>query len=190
MSKASTPEIRLLGIPGSIRRHATSKAVLEALRERLTDSGIATMTLFGLEALPLFNADLEVDGFPDSVRELHDAIRDSDGLVLCSPEYNYGVSGVLKNGLDWASRPALHSPLKGKPTLILTAAPSAVGGARAAHQVRETLISCLARVVPRPDIAIPRVHEKIVDGKFIDEMVLAAATRAVEDLIAEINHWR
>jgi chromate reductase len=148
------------------------------------------MTLFDLQAVPLFNRDLETEGLPDSVRSLQEAVGACDGLVLCSPEYNYGTSGVLKNALDWASRPALNSPLKGKPVLIMTAAPSAVGGARAAHQVRETLISCLARVVVRPDIVFSRVHEKIVDGIFTDEAALATAMRGVGDLIAEINHCR
>jgi len=187
MTHATSPKLQLLGISGSIRQQSTNTAVLEALCLRVIWSGNAEMTLFGLEEIPLFNSDLEGHKLPQSVRGLKEAIRSCDGLVLCSPEYNHGMSGVLKNALDWASRPAYESVLKGKPTLIMTSAPSPVGGARAVQQIRETLASCLAKVVARPDVVIPKIHEKIVDGKFVDEIVLAHAQRAIGDLVAEIK---
>jgi len=143
------------------------------------------MTRFGLEEIPPFNCDLE-ERLPGPVQALKHAISSSDGLVVCSPEYNHGISGVLKNALDWASRPSLDSPLKGKPAMIMTAATSATGGARAVPQIRETLASCLARVVARPAVVIPRVQEKIVEGRFVDEAVLTSAMAAVRDLVDEI----
>ena len=187
MNRATTANIRLLGISGSIRRHSANTAVLEALRQRLASNGSATMTLFGLEQIPLFSADLEGEHLPPPVRALQEAIRSSDGLVLCSPEYNYGMSGVLKNAIDWASRPSLNSPLRNKPTLIMTAAPAATGGVRACHQIRDALASCLARVLVPPDVVIPRVREKIIGGTFVDEATLAFATEAIGRLLAEIQ---
>lgn len=181
------PAIRLLGISGSIRRHSANTAVLEALRARLADRGGPLLSRFGLEDIPLFNSDLEGEHLPAPIRAFREAIYASDGIVICSPEYNYGTSGVLKNALDWASRPSLDSPLKGKPALIMTAARSITGGVRATHQVRETLLACLARVVARPDVVIPRVHEKIIGGRFVDEAVLSVAMQAIGDLVAEIT---
>jgi chromate reductase, NAD(P)H dehydrogenase (quinone) len=143
------------------------------------------MTRFGLEEIPPFNSDLE-ERLPGPVHAFKEAISSSDGLVICSPEYNHGISGVLKNALDWASRPSLNSPLKGKPALIMTAAASATGGARAIPQIHETLASCLARVVARPAVVIPRVHDKIMEGRFVDEAVLSSAMAAIRDLVAEI----
>jgi len=187
MTHVALPKLQLLGISGSIRQHSTNTAVLEALRLRIIRSGDAEMMLFGLEEIPPYNSDLEGAKLPQSVRALKEAIRSCDGLVLCSPEYNHGMSGVLKNALDWASRPSYQSVLKGKPTLIMTSAPSPVGGARAVQQIRETLASCLSRVVARPDVVIPKINEKIVEGKFVDEVALAHAQQAIGDLIAEIR---
>jgi chromate reductase len=145
------------------------------------------LSRFGLEEIPLYNGDLEGERLPAPVQAFKDAISSSDGIVICSPEYNHGISGVLKNALDWASRPSLlTSPLKDKPALIMTAAPSLTGGARAGPQIRETLASCLARVVARPDVVIRRAQDKMVGGRFVDEDVIALAMQAIGDLVAEI----
>jgi chromate reductase, NAD(P)H dehydrogenase (quinone) len=182
--------MNLLGIPGSIRRDSGNRAVLEALRERLASAGDARISLIDLSPLPPFSTDLEGPNLPAAVRSFQATVRDCDGLIICSPEYNYGVPGVLKNALDWASRPSLNSPLKGKPALIMTAASATTGGVRAIHQIRDTLMACLSRVIARPDVVIPRVQDKIVDGKFVDENTLIFAVQAVQDLIGEIRHLR
>jgi chromate reductase len=163
-------------------------AVLEALRARLAVQGGPLLSLFTLDQIPLFN--LEGECLPAPVQALKEAISASDGIVICSPEYNHGMSDVLKNALDWASRPHPDSPLKGKPALIMTAAPSLTGGARAGQQIREALASCFARVVARPDVVIRQVQDKIVGGRFVDEAVLSLATQAIRDLVAEIKLLR
>jgi chromate reductase len=104
-----------------------------------------------------------------------------------SPEYNYGVSGVLKNALDWASRPGFNSPLKSKPVLIMTSSPGLLGGLRAQSQLRETLSATLSRVISCPQIVIPGVNQKIRDGRFVDETTIEFMLAAVDDLIGEIN---
>jgi chromate reductase len=121
------------------------------------------------------------------VRELKDAIARSDGIVLCSPEYNHGMSGVLKNALDWASRPSFASPLINKPALIMASSPAYTGGARAHAQMRETLAAALARVVARPQVAIAGVMHKVVDGKLVDEGTFNFCLEAIDDLLAEIR---
>jgi chromate reductase, NAD(P)H dehydrogenase (quinone) len=187
-SHVATP--RLLAIPGSIRKASANAAVLEALRARVETGGHATLRLYRIDALPLFSVDLEGERLPETVRDWQDAVRSSDGLVICTPEYNYGMPGVLKNALDWASRPSLQSPLKGKPALIMSAATASTGGVRAIAQVRDTLVGSLARVVSRPDVVVCKVHEKIIDGKFVDESVLSFAAQAVEDLLADIRLYQ
>ncbi|MEK1839015.1 NADPH-dependent FMN reductase [Pseudomonas sp. NPDC089918] len=176
---------RLLGISGSLRSQSTNTAVLKALASRLGDQ--AEMNLFALNDIPLYNSDLEAEALPASVAALKEAIARADGLIICSPEYNYGTSGVLKNALDWASRPGFDSPLKNKPVLIMTSSPGMLGGVRAQSQLRETLSATLSRVISRPQIVIPHVTQKIEDGRFVDETSIEFMLAAVDDLIREIN---
>ena len=115
------------------------------------------------------------------------AITPAAGLIICSPEYNYGMPGVLKNALDWASRPGFNSPLKRKPVLIMTSPPGLLGGVRAQSQLRETLTATLSRVINCPHIVMPGINQKIREGEFEDETTTAFMVAAVEDLIREIN---
>jgi chromate reductase len=182
---SSGPTIALLGISGSIRRQSTSTAILEALRNRVNERGKARMELFALDRIPPYNGDLDGAQPPPPVSDLKKAIEASGGLVICSPEYNHGMSGVLKNALDWASRPHSNSPLKGKPVLIMTSSPGATGGVRAQVQVRETLVSTYSRVVITPEIVIPHVFEKLVGGEFADESSLSFAEGGIDALLRE-----
>ncbi|MDD2103647.1 NADPH-dependent FMN reductase [Pseudomonas putida] len=181
----ATLALRLLGISGSLRSQSANTAVLNTLSNRLGHQ--AEMSLFALNDIPLYNADLEAQMLPASVAALKEAIAQSDGLVICSPEYNYGTSGVLKNALDWASRPGFNSPLKNKPVLIMTSSPGVLGGVRAQAQLRETLSATLSRVICSPQIVIPGVNQKIQDGSFIDEKTIKFMLAAVDDLIREIK---
>jgi chromate reductase len=185
---ASTIDFRLLGLSGSIRRDSTNTAILRSLAEKLGNK--ASLAVFPLDDVPPYNGDLEGELLPQPVRALKDAIAKSDGIVLCSPEYNHGMSGVLKNALDWASRPGYASPLKNKPALIMASSPGYVGGARAHAQMRETLAGALARVVARPQVTIAGVMQKIVDGKLVDESTLKFCNEAIDDLLSEIRLLR
>jgi chromate reductase len=106
---------------------------------------------------------------------------------MISPEYNHGMSGVLKNALDWASRPYGRSALKGKPVLTMTASPAFTGGVRAQQQMNETLVSIPARLVLRPQIVIGSVHDKVRDGRLVDEATLSFALAGVDDLLETIR---
>lgn len=180
--------INLLGISGSIRSKSTNTAILKTLQERL--AGTATLSIIPLNDIPLYNADHDGDGIPSSVRSLKEAISSADGLVLCSPEYNYGTSGVLKNALDWASRPAYQSPLKGKPALIMTSSPGLTGGVRAHQQVRDTLISALGRVIACPQVVISNVYQKVENERLSDESSISFALEAISHLVQEVNLLR
>jgi len=184
MAAARSDHVRLLGVSGSLRSDSYNTAVLRTLSERL--SGAASLHVFPLHEIPPYNADCDGDRSPTSVRALRVAVHEADGLVLCSPEYNYGMSGVLKNAIDWISRPALQSVLKNKPTLLVSCSPAYTGGARAHAQMRETLSACLARVVARPQVVINHAAEKIIGGRLADSATLAFIDEALGDLTAEI----
>jgi chromate reductase, NAD(P)H dehydrogenase (quinone) len=175
----------ILSILGSLRRHSNSSAVLRGLQEVASDR--ARIEVFSLDAVPLYNADLDGEQKPTAVVELKEAIGKCDGLVLVSPEYNYGVSGVLKNALDWASRPGYQSVLRGKPTLIVTNSPGLVGGVRAQGQLRQTLAATLSRVIAVPEVVISQVHTKIQDGRLTDAVSLKFMLEAFEALLTEIR---
>ncbi|MBK4719597.1 NAD(P)H-dependent oxidoreductase [Azospirillum sp. YIM DDC1] len=187
MTDTATP-VRLLGLSGSIRRHSHCTAVLNTLADSLGNraGGKAEMTRFPLNDIPPYDPDLDAENTPAPATALRDAIAAADGLVVISPEYNYGMSGVLKNALDWASRPAMKSPVRGKPILIMTASPAFTGGVRAQHEMRETLSGMMGRVISRPQVVIGTVHEKITDGRLTDRAALDFALAAIDDLLAEI----
>jgi len=116
------------------------------------------------------------------VQKLKSSIAACAGLLVVSPEYNYGIPGVLKNALDWASRPAYKSPLVGKPVGIITSSMATTGGARAQTAIRDCFYGCLAEVVPYVEVAIPTVHDKVQCGRLTDEKSLALASGLVKAL--------
>src|SRR5467141_2696789 len=104
--------VHLLGLSGSLRRASNSTAVLRGLQDALAPR--AALNIFSLHDIALYNEDDDGEHAPESVRALRSAIETSDGVIMTSPEYNHGISGVLKNGIDWASRPYGRSALRGK----------------------------------------------------------------------------
>ena len=176
---------RLLGLSGSLRRDSANTLILQTLRDTL--AGRAEIELFPLDAIPLYNQDLDTEAAPQAVGALRQAIASADGVIVASPEYNHGMSGVLKNALDWASRPYARSALIGKPVLTLTSSPAFTGGVRAHQQLNETLTAITARLVLRPQTVVGAVHEKISEGRLADPATLAFLTAAVEHLIADIG---
>jgi chromate reductase len=176
---------RLLGISGSLRAASHTTAILEGLRAPLADK--AHYEVFRLNEVPLYDGDLDTANPPTGVAALRAAIAAADGLIVASPEYNYGMSGVLKNAIDWASRPGGKGAIKGKPALIITSSPGTAGGVRAQYQVREALSGAGARPIVRPHVAIAQVGGKIEDGKLVEKDALDFALAAVDGLIEEIR---
>jgi chromate reductase len=175
---------RLLGISGSLRKASTNTAILKALAEAITDK--ATLEIFPLNDIPLYDQDIDVEPSLPAVAAFRDAVGAADGVVVSSPEYNYGMSGVLKNALDWASRPYGKSRLTGKPVLTITASAASTGGVRAQTQLNETLTAIAALVVLRPQSVIGSVFQKMTDGKFTDETSLKFLSAAIDDLLRDI----
>ena len=177
--------IRLAGISGSLRKNSHNTAILRTLQDRL--SADIELALLPLDDLPLYNPDLEAPELPASVAAFKAAVQAADGLVVCSPEYNAGTSGVLKNALDWASRPANAASLKGKRVLIMSSSPAFTGGARAHAQLRETFASTVSRVDVHPPVVIAGVHDKIKEGRLVDEPNIQFALGAIATLVGEIR---
>ncbi len=179
---------RLIGMSGSLRAGSYSNAVLETLRERF--AGVADLTIWGLAPIPAYNQDFEGDKRPAPVKELLAAIDAADGLVLCAPEFNHSIPGVLKNALDWASRPAFTSVMANKPVAIMTTSQGPLGGARCLEHMRVTLASMMSRVVLAREVVITACAEKVRDGRLVDETSLGFACGAIEALMREIRLWR
>jgi len=176
---------KLLGISGSLRRESYSTFLLETLSQSL--AGRVDLEVLRLNDVPLYDQDLDTANPPHGVAYLRAAIGAADGVIIASPEYNYGISGVLKNALDWASRPYGQATLTGKPVLTLSSSMAATGGVRAQAQLNETLLAIGAKLVIRPQIVVASVHEKVRDGRFSDTATLDFMRAGVDDLIAEID---
>jgi chromate reductase len=169
-SPAATPQPFLVcGIAGSLRRQSYNRALLRAAQE-LAPDGTEVRIFDRLGELPLYDADLEAQGDPESVRALKGAIAEADALLIATPEYNHGVPGVLKNAIDWASRPPRGSVLRGKPAAIFGASPGITGTARAQSQLRLSFVFTETAALLQPEILVYRAAEKFdADGRLTDE---------------------
>jgi chromate reductase len=154
--------MRVLGIAGSLRVGSYNRALLRAARE-LAPAGME-IAEFDLRALPLYDGDVEAAGNPEPVAAFKDAIRSADAILIATPEYNRGVPGVLKNAIDWASRPPLGSPLAGKPVALMGASTGRGGTARAQEQLRTALEYSRADVLAQPEMLVPEAYMSFDEG--------------------------
>jgi chromate reductase len=174
---------RILGISGSLRERSYNRALLEAARELAPPE--VEIEVFDLSSIPLYDADVEAAGDPEPVAALRAAVRDADALLLATPEYNRGTSGVLKNAIDWLSRPALASVLRWKPVAVMGASTGRGGTRRAQQQVRDALLFPGAIVLDEPEVAVPLAWERFdEDGKLVDEKTRESIRALLEGLAA------
>ena len=163
---SGTDTVRILGISGSLRRSSFNSAGLRAAAE-LAPAGMS-IEIHEIGDLPLYNDDVRAAGFPAPVAALRAKIKAADGLLFATPEYNYSTSGVLKNAIDWASRPP-EQPFDGKPVAIMGASPGALGSARAQYQLRQCFIFLNAHILNRPEVMIGGSGAKFdAEGKLTD----------------------
>jgi len=174
--------VTILGIAGSLREGSYNRALLRAARE-LLPSGVELLEL-DPRTLPFYDGDVEAAGDPEPVVALKEAIRGADALLIATPEYNRGVPGVLKNAIDWASRPALASPLTGKPVAIMGASTGRGGTARAQEQLRAALEFSRAAVLEQPEVLVPEAFMRFDEhGALVDEGVRADLAELVDTLV-------
>jgi chromate reductase len=154
---------------GSLRKASCNAAVARAL-PALAPQGVTIQPLGSVGDFPLYNADIQAEGFPAAVLAMGEAIAKADGVIIVTPEYNYSMPGVLKNGLDWLSRLSAQ-PFAGKPVAIQTGSPGLVGGARAQYHLRQTLVFLDATVMNKPEVMISQIMTKVdaATGELTDE---------------------
>jgi chromate reductase, NAD(P)H dehydrogenase (quinone) len=173
--------LQVLGFAGSLRKASYNRALLRAAQE-LAPGGM-TIQAFDLRPLPLYNFDVERQGDPEAVQAFKQAIRQADALLIATPEYQHGIPGVLKNALDWASRPPKDAPLRGKPAALMGATPGLTGTARAQTQLRQTLVYNSTFAVLCPEVLVAQAKEKFdEDLKLTDENTRQFIQELLENL--------
>jgi chromate reductase len=175
--------MRVLGFAGSLRRASYNRGLIRAAVE-LAPSGIA-VEVFDLRDLPLYNQDVEDAGEPAAVVAFKLAIARIDALLVATPEYKHGVPGVLKNAIDWASRPRATSPLRDKAVAVMGASPGRGSTARAQAQLRDAFVFTGACVMPLPELLVGSAGEHFdQDGNLTDQALRASVAALVEALRA------
>lgn len=182
-------DIRILGFVGSLRKASLNRALLRAA-QKLVPEGM-TIDAFDLIDIPLFNADVEAQGDPPAVAQFKNAIRAADGVMMVTPEYNHGVPGVMKNAVDWASRPARDAALNGKPVGLIGASPGQTGSARGQSQLRQAFEFTNSYCMPQPEILVYRAHEKFdAAGNLTDEKTAEYLAKYLEAFKAWVLRLR
>jgi chromate reductase len=175
--------IRVLGVAGSLRRGSYNRALLRAAAELLPEG--VTLEVFDLSPIPLYNADVEAEGFPAAVRSFRERIAAADALLIATPEYNYSIPGVLKNAIDWASRPP-EPPLARKPVAVIGASDGGFGTVRSQLHLRQVFVSTNMIPMQKPEVLVSRADQKIdSSGRLTDEKVRGA----IRDFLAAFAVW-
>lgn len=179
-------EFNVVGFAGSLRRDSYNRALLRAATELAPPA--LHIVISELDGIPLYNGDIEAVGVPPGVVQLREAIRQADGLLIATPEYNHGVPGVLKNTIDWLSRPPRNSVLNGKVAAVMGASPGITGTARGQSQLRQSFVFTNTYALLQPEVLVNRAHEKFdANGHLVHEPTrdfLATFLQRFTDLIA------
>lgn len=175
-------QLLILGFAGSLRKGSYNKALLRAAAELLPDE--ARLEIFDLEGIPPFNQELEKQ-MPEKVREFKAKIRAADAILIATPEHNYSVPGILKNAIDWASRPYGDNSFEGKPAAIMSASTGMLGGARAQYHLRQIFVFLDMHPVNRPEVFVNFASQKIDEqGKLTDDATRKIIKQLLESLVA------
>ena len=175
-------QIKILGFAGSLRKGSYNKALLRAALELLPED--AEFEIFDLEGIPPFNSDLE-NRMPEIVKEFKAKIRAADALLIATPEYNYSIPGVLKNAIDWASRPYGDNAFEGKPAAIMSASSGLLGAVKAQFHLRQTFVFLDVLAINRPEVVVTFAGEKIDDkGRVTDEKTREKIKELLKALVA------
>ena len=178
--------IKFVAFCGSLRKASFNRMALNAFIERLP-AGASAQTIE--IDWPLYNADIQAQGFPDKVQAAQKAMIEADGLVLVTPEYNYGPSGVLKNAIDWLSR-MTPQPFAAKPIAMFGASGGVLGTARAQYQLRQIMVFLDGRPVNKPEVMIGAAQTRFVDGKLTDEATGKLLAELGASLVLAVRHAR
>ena len=173
----------IVGIAGSLREGSLNKALLKAAQSAAPAE--STFTIVSLGDLPLYNQDIEVP-LPSAVQAFKTAVQNADALVISTPEYNYSVPGVLKNAIDWLSRPSGQNSLNEKPCAIIGTSPGMLGSARAQYHLRQILVGLNVHVLNKPEIIVPDGGHKFdATGMLTD----AKTIEKLKEMLMELAQW-
>lgn len=179
----SNKTVTILGIAGSLRRKSYNRAALRTARQLVPDG--ATLEIFELDGIPGFSEDEEQHP-PEKVAELKSRVRAADAILIVTPEYNYSIPGVLKNAIDWASRPYGDSAWDGKPVAVMGASIGMLGTARAQYHLRQSFVFLNMYTLNQPEVMIPFAAQKFdEDGNLIDDK----ARELIRSLLRELVAW-
>ena len=178
--------IKLVAFCGSLRKASFNRMALNAFIERLPADTSAQIIEIDW---PLYNADIQAQGFPGKVQAAQKAMLEADGLVLVTPEYNYGPSGVLKNAIDWLSR-MTPQPFAAKPIAMFGASGGVLGSARAQYQLRQMMVFLDGRPVNKPEVMIGAAQTRFADGKLTDEATGKLLGELGASLVLAVRHAR
>src|SRR5690554_1641160 len=173
--------MKILCLSGSLRAQSSSTAVMHTVAE-LLPSEVETVH-FDIGLLPHYNADQE----PEVVKTLKDAIAEADGLVIVTPEYNYSIPGVLKNAIDWASRPAYQSVFRAKPVFVVSVSGGALGGVRAQSHLKYILNGMLAEVFVWQEIAVAHAPTKVSGGRLKDQPTIDFLKQPLDQFVLHLS---
>jgi chromate reductase len=181
MSEASA--ITVLGMSGALRKGSHNTAALRAAGELLPEG--MTLETVDLRPIPIYDDDVRLAGYPPVVQQFRDRIKAADAILFVTPEYNYSVSGVLKNAIDWASRPP-DQPFNWKPCAIISASGSLLGGVRAQYHLRHICVSLNCFALNAPQVYITEAPKKFdADGRLTDP----GAREVIRQLMAELKSF-
>ena len=173
--------LRILGIAGSLRKASFNRGVLRAAAKLVPEG--ASLEIFELDGIPGFNQDQEQDP-PEKVVEFKRKIGEADAILFVTPEYNYSVPGVLKNAIDWASRPYGDSAWNGKPAAIMGASIGAIATARAQYHLRQMMVFLNMLPVNQPEVMIGNCSDKFDEqGELADEETRQYIRKLLENLV-------
>lgn len=176
--------VKFLGFAGSLRADSFNRALVRAAAELAPED--VEVAVYDLRGIPVYDGDVEQKGLPEEVEAFKRAIRESDAVLVATPEYNWSFPGVLKNALDWATRPAGDNPFRGKPVAVMGASTGAWGTLRAQLHLRQVLASLEARQLHRPEVLVTHAREKFdAEGRLVDE----GARARVRELVTALRDW-
>ncbi|MFE4517412.1 NADPH-dependent FMN reductase [Kitasatospora sp. NPDC056783] len=177
-------ELKILAISGSLRTRSHNSALLRAAQKFAPD-GFAVEIYDALREIPPYDQDQDTDTPPAAVAELRRRITEADGLLIATPEYNYGIPGVLKNALDWASRPSGHSSLNRKPIALAGTAMSNFGTVRAQLALRQMFLWTDSQLVTKPEVHVFRSQDRFDQaGNLTDEATISL----LQDLLLALGN--
>ncbi|MFE5602441.1 NADPH-dependent FMN reductase [Streptomyces coelicoflavus] len=183
-------DLKILAVSGSLRTASFNSALVRAAQKH-APGGMTVEVYDGLRDIPPYDSDVDNDTPPAAVVGLRHRIGAADGLFIATPEYNYGIPGVLKNALDWASCPAVGSSLAGKPIAVAGASPTNFGTVRAQLALRQMFLWTDSRVVGKPELQIFRAHERFDEaGNLTDETTIDLLQRLLDALAAQVDACR